>query len=307
MKEYRIVEISEDARFIGVERGFLVIKNNGCELGRIELDSLAAVICIANWSTIGTPAISALAEHTIPLVVCDRRTKVPVSALIPLAANWRQGDILQAQAEASAPLKKSVWKVIVKSKLSQQAQILKFLGKKYELLSGLSERVRSGDPENLEGHGAAYYWHELMGKSFRRDHELEDENLLFNYGYTILRAATIRSICAAGLHPSLGVKHCSTPNKSRLADDLMEPFRCFVDLKVIEIRKSGNIVLDSSNKKKLCSVLTDRYFRGDHITTVAQMINGCAVDFAKLCLGETSDFKIDIVKSKNMNGIKVGN
>lgn len=307
MKECRIVEISEDARSIAVERGFLVVKKDGCELGRVELDSLSAVICTANWSVITTPTISALAKYTIPFVVCDRRTKVPVSVLIPLAANWRQADVLQAQVQISLARKKSIWREIVKSKLSQQSQVLKYVGKNSDLLSGLSENVKSGDTGNLEGRGAAFYWREIMGESFRRNRDEENENVLFNYGYTILRAATIRAICAAGLHPSLGVKHCSSTNQHRLADDLIEPFRCFVDLKVIEICRAGNTVLDSVNKKKLCSVLTGRFFRKDHITTVAQMINDCAVNFAKFCLGEVDEFKIDIVKSKDLGGVRLEN
>ena len=305
MKECRILDISLDGRTLAIERGFVIVKEKGEELGRIELDTLSAVICTANWAMIGTPTINKLAEYNIPLVVCDKRTKVPTSAVISLDSHWRQGDILEAQARCSIPKNKSAWQTIVKAKLAQQAQTLKFFGKddSYELLSNLSLKVKSNDPENLEGRGAAIYWRELMGNSFRRNRDSEDENVLFNYGYTILRACTIRAICAAGLHPSLGIHHCSSTNTHRLSDDLMEPFRCFVDLRVKEISNDGDIRLTAENRKRLTSVLLDRYFRKDCITTVAQMITDTATELAKYYLDETKFFHIDIVKASHLKRI----
>ena len=300
MKECQIVEIESDARFIGAERGFLVIKNLGTEIGRIPLDSICAVVCTANYGTISTQTISALSEHNIPLVICNNRTKTSTCALIPLAYNWRQGDIMEAQAFCTHSKKKLVWKTIVKAKLLQQSQVLKYLNKPFELIKNLSDMVKAGDPENIEGRGANAYWKILMGQSFRRNRDDENENILFNYGYTILRAATIRAICAAGLNPSIGVHHCSSTNQARLADDLMESFRPFVDIKVFEICQDGDSELNKENKKKLSSVLTDRYFRKEKITSVQQMLYDTAIDFAKFCSNEITEFKIDIVKSKNL-------
>lgn len=305
MKECRILEISQDGRTLAVERGFVVIKEKGEELGRVELDTLAGIICSSNWSMLGTPTINKLAEYNIPLVVCDKRTKVPSSALISLDANWRQGDVLEAQARCTIPKNKSAWQTIIKAKLAQQAQTLKFFGKDvgYEILSNLATKVKSGDPENIEGRGAAIYWRELMGKSFRRNREAEDENILFNYGYTILRACTIRAICVAGMHPSLGIHHRSATNTHRLSDDLIEPFRCFVDLRVKEISQDGDIRLTAENRKRLSSVLLDRYFRKDCITTVAQMITDTAIGLAKYYLDENKNFSIDIVKASHLKRI----
>ncbi len=305
MKECRILEIAHDGKTLAVERGFVVIKEKGEEIGRIELDTLSAVICTANWSMLGTPTINKLAEYGIPLVVCDKRTKIPTSALISLDGNWRQGDIFEAQARCSMPKNKSAWQSIVKAKLLQQAHTLKFFGNEigYEYLLNLSARVKSNDPENLEGRGAAVYWRELMGNTFRRNHDAEDENILFNYGYTILRACTIRAICAAGMHPSLGIHHCSSTNTFRLSDDLIEPFRCFVDLRVKEISQEGDIRLTIENRKRLSGVLLDRFFCKDRITTVAQMINDTAVGLAKYYLDESKNFQIDIVKSSHLKRV----
>jgi len=305
MKEYRILEISQDGMTLAVERGFVLIKEKGEEIGRVELDSLVAVICTANWSMLGTPTVNKLAEYGIPLVVCDKRTKIPSSALIPLDANWRQGKVLEAQARCAMPKNKSAWQAIVKAKLAQQAQVLKYFGKEkgYEYLSTISLKVKSGDPENLEGRGAALYWRELMGSNFKRDRDAEDENILFNYGYTILRACTIRAICAAGMHPSLGIHHRSATNTYRLSDDLIEPFRCFVDIRVKEISQEGDIRLTAENRKRLSAVLLDRFFRKDCITTVSQMITETAVTLAKYYLEETKNFQIDIVKASRLKRI----
>ena len=306
MKECRILEISRDGITLAAERGFVLAKENGAELGRVEIDALAAVVCTSNWTMLGTPVANKLAEYGIPLVICDKRTKVPTSALIPLDAHWRQGDIMEAQSRCPIPKNKSAWRAIVRAKLSQQAHTLKFFGKTrgYELLSNLAANVKSDDPENLEGRGASVYWRELMGEHFRRDRDAEDENILFNYAYTILRACAIRAICAAGLHPSLGIHHRSASNTHRLSDDLMEPFRCFADLRVVEIAQNGDIALNAANRKQLAAVLCDRFLRNGNITAVAQMITDAAVDLAKYYLGESGDFKIDTVKSAHLARVK---
>lgn len=306
MKECRIVEIAEDGRTISTERGFMLVKAAGKEIGRIELDSIAAVICSANWTMLGTPVISKLSENGIPLVICDKKTKVPISALIPLDSHWRQADIMEAQARCASPKNKSAWQAIVKAKLAQQAQTLKYLGKvpACEVLRNLSDSVKSGDSGNAEAQGAAIYWRELMGKDFRRNRHTEDENILFNYGYTILRSCAIRSICAAGLSPSIGIHHCSSTNTHRLSDDIMEPFRCFVDLCVMEISACSDISLNNENKRKLSGVLTQRYFCGGQVISVAQMLIDTARKLAKYYLGELKTFQIETVKSKYLNGIR---
>ena len=305
MKENRIVEISEDGRTISTERGFMLVKAGGREIGRVELDSILAVICSANWTMLGTPAISKFSEYGIPLVICDKRTKVPCSALISLDAHWRQADIMEAQARCKMPKNKCAWQAIVKSKLNQQAQTLKYFGRNSacDILMDLSSGVKSGDSGNAEARGAVIYWRELMGKNFRRNREADDENILFNYGYTVLRACAIRSICSAGLNPSLGIHHCSPTNTHRLSDDIVEPFRCFVDLCVVEIKSLGDIRLTNENKRKLSGILTRRYFCGGQITSVGQMLSDTARNLAKYYLEEENDFRIDVVKSKYLGGV----
>ncbi len=237
MARRQIVEITEDGRVLGVERGFLIVSCKKEILGKIPLDDIEAVICNSNYCLFTSSLANTIAEYSIPLLICDKIKKYPKSAMLALESNYRQGDVIQAQADASEPMKKSAWAQIVKAKLRRQANVLKFLKKEdgFVFINGIAELVKSGDSENCEARGAARYWKELMGEYFKRDRNSNDENIFFNYGYTILRAATIRAILSAGLHPSISIHHKSTTNSLRLADDLIEPFRPFVDITVKQI------------------------------------------------------------------------
>lgn len=305
MKAQRIIEITEDGRFIGVERGFLVIKENGNELGRVPLDDIAAVICNSNYSVISTSAVSALAANGIPLVVCDKKTKKPVSFIATLEGNYRQGDVMTAQADSKLPVRKSLWKEIVKAKLLQQGEVLSFFKKEEGrvYVCGLASLVRSGDTENCEARGAAAYWKALMGEYFKRDRDAADENILFNYGYTVLRACMLRAICAAGLHPSLGLHHRSSTNTARLADDLMEPFRPFVDLEVKTICDEGDgIELTLANKRRLSAVVDKKIKTKDRETTLQTLMHRLCVSLAQIFLNERESLDLSLVKACNFYG-----
>ncbi|MBR6389110.1 MAG: type II CRISPR-associated endonuclease Cas1 [Opitutales bacterium] len=297
MATRRIVEIAEDGRVLGVERGFLTVSSKGEILGKIPLDDIEAVLCISNYCLFTSSLASALAENSIPLLVCDKIKKYPKSALLAIESNYRQGDIIQAQADATEPMKKSAWAQIVRAKLRRQAQVLKFL-KKDEgaiFLNGVAELVKSGDSENCEARGAARYWKELMGDYFKRDRNANDENIFFNYGYTVLRAATIRAILCAGLHPSLSLHHKSSTNSLRLADDLIEPFRPFVDISVKELLKEKND-LDAEAKKMLVSILNRRIAIKEKDTTLQSQMNSLAKNLAQFFLKESEFKKIPEIK-----------
>ena len=163
---------------------------------------------------------------------------------------------MQAQAEASLPTRKRLWKTLVKAKISAQADALDMVGHRSGALRDLARKVRSGDPDNIEGMAARRYWTQMMGDGFRRDRGAGGANALLNYGYMVLRAATARSILAAGLHPSLSIHHQSRGTALRLADDLMEPFRPFVDGIVKRLLETVGDGLDRDAKAALVSVTT---------------------------------------------------
>ena len=163
---------------------------------------------------------------------------------------------MQAQADATKPTRKRLWKELVRSKILAQADTLNAFGLRSGALRELATKVRSGDPENIEGAAARRYWPLMMGEDFRRDRKSGGTNAMLNYGYMILRAATARSILAAGLHPSLSVHHESRGNAFRLSDDLMEPFRPHVDGIVKTIQETSGGELDRDAKAAIVKVTT---------------------------------------------------
>lgn len=160
------------------------------------------------------------------------RDHLPIGMMLPLDAHHVQTERHRAQAEAAEPAKKRAWQALIRAKIAQQGAVLAHFSGDHGGLVPMARRVRSGDPDNLEAQAAQRYWPRLFGADFRRDREAEGVNALLNYGYAVVRAATARAIVAAGLIPSLGVHHRHRGNPFCLADDLLEPYRPFVDWRV---------------------------------------------------------------------------
>ena len=172
---------------------------------------------------------------------------LPAGMMLPLDGNHRQTERHRAQIAASEPRRKQIWRALVAAKLRQQGVVLgHFTGDSLGLID-MAKRVGSGDPENLEARGAQRYWPALFGKDFRRDRASSGVNAALNYGYAIVRAAIARALVAAGLIPSLGVFHKNRSNSFCLADDLLEPFRPYVDwrVKLLDIERPGALTLDN--------------------------------------------------------------
>jgi CRISPR-associated protein Cas1 len=180
---------------------------------------------------------------------------------LPYDSHYDHAGILWAQIECSKPLAKRLWQSVVKEKIANQRWALEHRSPSSPILKELDnlvKRVKSGDPENLEAQAARRYWQALLGGDFRRDFKTGIENSLLNYGYSILRAATARATCAAGLTPALGIHHRNRKNPFALVDDLMEPFRPVVDLEVREIinnRTSDDDTLTPNIKAQLTKIL----------------------------------------------------
>ena len=239
----RIVEIADDRRHLFVNRGFMVVRDTEGErkeLGQVPLDDIAAVIANAHGITYTNNLLVALAERGAPFVLCAANHNA-VGMLLTLDGHHVQSKRIEAQVASSLPTHKRLWASVVKSKLEQQAAALEAAGAPTAPLLALLRRVKSGDPENIEGQGARRYWTLLFGTNFRRDQDGEGLNALLNYGYTVLRSATARAVVAAGLHPSIGLHHSNDGNAMRLVDDLLEPFRPIVDLKVWQLQRAGEV------------------------------------------------------------------
>lgn len=250
----RLVEITGSGKRLNVDRGFLTVSAETGLIGSVPLDDIEAVIAEGPAVTYSGIAIDELARRGAPLVICGRNY-VPSVWILPVDGHHAQGGRMRAQAEASRPLSKRLWSMIVLQKLRAQAEALERNGENALPLLQLAKRLRSGDTGNIEARAAQYYFPRLFGSSFKRDRNLPGINSMLNYGYTVVRAATARSIVASGLNPSLGVFHISRGDALALADDLMEPFRPAVDLVVKALASEGTLELDKRNKSALVEIL----------------------------------------------------
>lgn len=290
----RIVEVADDRRHLFLSRGFLVVQDTDGdrkELGQVPLDDIAAVIANAHGLSYTNNLLVALAERCAPFVLCAANHNT-VGILIAVDGNFQQAKRFDAQATASLPLKKRLWAEIVKSKLQQQSSTLEAIGSPAIPLSSLVKKVRSGDPENYEAQGARRYWSLLFGNDFRRDQQAGGINAMLNYGYTVLRAATARATVAAGLHPTLALHHSNAGNAMRLVDDLMEPFRPLIDLKVWQLNQAGENMVSPESKRALVKVLYEDMQSALGATPVMVCIQSLATSLAQVFIGEKS--KLDL-------------
>lgn len=181
--------------------------------------------------------------------------------MLPLEGNNLQSKNYRYQIDASLPLKKQLWQQTIQAKIGNQAAVLKLRGIPMENMLHWVKSVRSGDPDNYEGRAAAYYWKNVFPKKFEffRGREGNPPNNLLNYGYAILRAIVARGLVSSGLLPTLGIHHHNQYNAYCLADDIMEPYRPFVDLIVLDIIDKGEnfLELSSSIKSKLMRIASD--------------------------------------------------
>lgn len=244
---WRVVDIAQDGRYLHAEREWLILSESKTEIGRIALTDVQSVLVHAGYATYSHGLLLKLSEHDIPLVLCDHRHE-PVSILTSLSAHHMHAGRARAQAESSLPLRKRIWRDLIRAKITEQARTLSpFDPTGAAGLKKLVAHVRSGDPDNIEARAARYYWKRLFGDGFLRQRSLPGLNGHLNYGYTILRSALARAVASAGLVPSLGVGHINARNNFALVDDLIEPFRPLVDRTVFEHRQSwdGDVTPDA--------------------------------------------------------------
>ena len=290
----RIVEIADDRRHLFVNRGFMVVRDTEGErkeLGQVPLDDIAAVIANAHGITYTNNLLVALAERGAPFVLCAANHNA-VGMLLTLDGHHVQAHRIEAQINASQPTHKRLWAAVVKSKLEQQAAALEATGAPTAPLTALVRKVKSGDPDNVEGQGARRYWGLLFGSEFRRNQDGDGINALLNYGYTVVRSATARAVVAAGLHPSIGLHHSNDGNAMRLVDDLMEPFRPIIDLKVWQLQRAGESHVTPDTKRALVRTLYDDMQSSAGATPVMVCMQKLAVSLAQVYVGERD--KLDL-------------
>jgi CRISP-associated protein Cas1 len=207
--------------------GQIVVEQEDGE-ARLPLEDIGWIILDEQRMTLTATLMAACAEHGIAILVSDAR-HMPVSITLPVSGHHLQAGVAARQLQWTSPFCKKSWQLLVKGKIRHQASTLEKHGRAHaDTLRAMAPRVLSGDPGNLEAQAARQYWSALF-ENFIRDDPSDLRNAMLNYGYAVLRAVLARSLVASGFLPCLGLNHASQSNAFNLADDLIEPFRPFVD------------------------------------------------------------------------------
>ena len=250
----------------------------------LPIEDIGVVILDHKQITITHALIDALLANNVAIVTSNDK-HLPVGLMLPLDGNTLQSERFRAQIDASEPLKKQMWQQTIVSKILGQAHVLGMQHIEPSNMLKWAKDVRSGDTENMEARAAAFYWRNMFEKdAFIRDPQGLPPNNLLNYGYSIVRSMMARALVGTGLLPTLGIHHHSRYDAYCLADDIMEPYRPFVDMKVLEMWKNGGITSDisSDQKRELLGITTMDVSISGHrspmmlaIQTTAQSVQKC--------------------------------
>ena len=219
----------------------------------IPIEDIGVVVLDNRRITITSGAMEALLENNCAVITCNQKS-MPVGLLLPLCGNTTQNERFRSQLEASLPLRKQLWQQTIKQKILNQEHVLRInTAQETNCMRVWSNDVRSGDPDNLEARAAAYYWKNVFTTypNFVRDREGTPPNNLLNYGYAILRAIIARALVGSGLLPTLGIHHHNRYNAYCLADDIMEPYRPYVDQLVLDIIQCNLEISDITRDFKM--------------------------------------------------------
>ena len=276
-ERWRILDLTSFDGHLQVTRGHLEIGNTSVALSDVSCILMGTR---THWSG---SIVHLASKYDVVLLSCDWRG-IPEAMTAPWSSNSRVATRHHEQANLAMPKRKNAWMQIVRAKIKGQAANLPEQAKAQ--LGELAAKVRSGDPSNVEAQAAKIYWSRLFGDGpSKRDRGLNDRNALLNYGYTILRGHTIRSVVAAGLHPTLGIFHRHRANAFGLADDLIEPFRPCIDHCVQNLPADASLS-DPSIKHQLVESTSQPLAPG--AVSVLASINDLCQHFALYCEGDYS-------------------
>lgn len=287
----RIVEIASPAE-LSVRLDQLVIVTEAASPVSTPLSELGVLLIAHPRVTLTQAVLSRIAANGGTVVTCDE-SYLPASMLLPVQAHYIQSERFAKQTQMTLPLRKRLWKTIVQAKVRAQGFLLRELQGNDGGLIPMSGRVQSGDKGNLESVAARRYWPMVFGDpKFRRGGVGSDQNRHLDYGYTVLRALTARALCAAGLHPSIGIRHQNRYDAFSLAADLMEPFRPVVDRRVFEwIQENApDGPLDRNARGWLLGMLTERYLVQSEERTLPDLLARSADGLAQAICGAESRF-----------------
>lgn len=259
------------------------------------IEDIGFVVIENPMVSITIPLLNELADNNVSVIFCDTKA-MPKTMLMTLEGNTTQQESYKYQLEASVPTKKNVWKQLIESKIKNQALLLSKIGRNGDVLKPYYMNVKSGDTDNREGAAAREYWSLIFEEGFHRDREGLPPNNLLNYGYSILRAAVARALIGSGLYPAFGVFHRNRYNAFPLADDVMEPYRPFVDEIVYHLYYDGAVSdLDKDSKAKLLRVLFADVKMGKVTRPLENALSLTTASLLKIYKGDTDKLSLPMI------------
>ena len=267
----------------------------------IPIEDIGVIVLDHKQITITQGVLESLLENNCAVITCDSN-HLPVGLLLPLCGNTTQNERFRNQLESSLPLQKQLWQQTVQAKIRNQAILLKKKrGAENKNMLAWANDVKSGDADNLEARAAVYYWRNLFPDipEFTRDRNGIPPNNILNYGYAILRAIVARSLVISGLLPTLGIHHHNKYNAYCLADDIMEPYRPFVDEYVIQIMENTIDISEVSTqlKSKLLTIPILDVVIGEKRSPLMIAVSQTTASLYKCFKGETRKISYPILQS----------
>ena len=259
---FRTLFLSTPAKLKLADKHLCILQEDK-ESVKIPLSDILCVIAESHQITLTNALLDAFASSKIVLYTCDS-SHLPSGVFMPFLGHFKSLSVLQNQIKLKKQTKAILWQQIIKSKINNQAVLLQMCGKsESHQLESLAKSVHLGDSTNNEAKAAAIYFKALFGMGFSRKIQIFEEekigtiNAALNYGYAIVRGIITRSLCASGLNPTLGINHKNQFNAFNLADDMIEPYRIFVDSLVMRMYENGELqeFLSLENRVQLVEIL----------------------------------------------------
>lgn len=286
---WRGVHLTRPSRLSFADRQIVVAQDDG-EV-RLPIEDVAWVILDTQQVSITGALLAACMEAGVVMISCDAK-HTPCGMAMPFHAHFRQPAVAEAQIAMSEPLKKRLWQAIVRRKIENQAAVLALKSRRdATVLQGMARLVRSGDPDNVEARAARHYWPRLFA-DFTRGNEADRRNKLLNYGYAIVRAAVARALVASGFLPALGLNHASVTNAFNLADDIVEPFRPFVDRAVLRLTGEDAAPLNEltvEDRRALAAILLENARHGGEVVSLLVASERTAASLAQAAERKSAD------------------
>lgn len=277
--------------YLHLTDGQLVWESADGTKATIPVEDIGMVLVDHARITLSHGLMVALLANNAVVVHCNEK-HMPAGIFVANEANTRYSDVVKAQLEATVPLTKNLWQQVIRAKINNQADVIAFTGQEADHLRHLAGNVQSGDRGNLEGQAAAWYFARLFGSGsrFRRKRDGEPPNHLLNYGYAILRAIVARGLTGSGLLGVVGIHHRNKYNAWCLADDIMEPYRPYVDRMVVEVASTVDELpeeLTPALKKTVLSLSTLDVWIGGEKSPLMVAVNRTTASLARVYMGET--------------------